>query len=310
MAEGELSRITFAGDSLGLHQALYADGGGAYYGPQAQIVARWQSQWDRPELWLFDFHHHLFAGHTGETVTGVLGLIGLLFVISGTILWWRTRKTFKLRAWPARMSRPAIVRHHRDVGICAAPLLLLSMATGSLMIFEPIAKVVLAPWGSLEPVAAPEQMLADTSDAGTDWRAIFAAAEARFPQAAPRRLQFSGKSGEPLTLRMRQPFEWTPNGRTYLRFDPTDGRLLSVDDPATGTAAQAVQEKFYPLHAAKVGGWPWKLAITASGFVLALLGTLAVWSFWFRREDLRSKPALAARRPDPRPPRRSASPGD
>jgi LPXTG-motif cell wall-anchored protein len=94
MAKGELSRITFAGDSLGLHQAIYADGGGAYYGPQAPQVARWQSQWERPELWLFDFHHHLFAGHTGETVTGVLGLIGLLFVISGSIVWWRTRKTF------------------------------------------------------------------------------------------------------------------------------------------------------------------------------------------------------------------------
>jgi uncharacterized iron-regulated membrane protein len=208
------------------------------------------------------------------------------------------------------MTRSAIVRHHRDLGVCAAPLLLLSMATGSLMIFEPIAKVVLAPWGSLGPLAAPEQMRTDTPNDETDWKAIFAAAEARFPQAAPRRLQFPGKPGEPLTLRMRQPFEWTPNGRTYLRFDPTDGRLLSVDDPATGTAAQAAQEKLYPLHAAKVGGWPWKLAITASGLVLALLGTLAVWSFWFRRQADRRKPAVVARRSNPRPPQRPAPTAD
>lgn len=297
-AQGELSRITFAGETLGLHQAIYADQSGAYFGPQAQEVARWATQWERPELWLFDFHHHLFVGDTGETIAGVLGLIGLLFVITGAILWWRTRKTFKLRAWPARMTRPAIVRHHRDLGVIAAPLLLLSMATGALMIFAPIAEVVLAPWGSLEKPAGPE--LPPAADVGpqTDWQAIFATAEARFPEAAPRRLHLPAEPGDPVVLRMRQPFEWTPNGRTYLRFDPAGARLLSVDDPAQGTTAQAAQEKFYPLHAAKVGGWPWKLAITFSGLVLALLGTLAVWTFWFRRPKsplaTRSQPLPAA----------------
>ena len=290
-AQGELSRITFAGDTLGLHQAIYADGGGAYLGPQAQLVARWANQWERPELWLFDFHHHLFAGHTGETVTGVLGLIGLLFVITGTILWWRTRKTFRLRAWPARMTRPAIVRHHRDLGIIAAPLLLLSMGTGSLMIFDSVAQAVLAPWGSLGAPESPQLPPAGAAGPETDWQALFAAAETRFPQAVPRRLQFPAGPGEPVTLRMRQPFEWTPNGRTYLRFDPAEARLLAVDDPAQGTAAQAAQETFYPLHAAKVGGWAWKLAITFSGLVLALLGSLAVWSFWFRRPRRLSAPA-------------------
>ena len=292
-AEGELSRITFAGDTLGLHQAVYADESGAYYGPQAQEVARWASQWERPELWLFDFHHHLFAGSTGETISGVLGLIGLLFVITGTIVWWQTRKTFKLRAWPARMTRPAIVRHHRDLGVVAAPLLLLSLATGSLMIFQPLAKVVLAPWGSLDRAEAAELPPAGAAGPETDWQAIFAAARARFPEAAPRRLQFPREPGEPVLLRMRQPFEWTPNGRTYLRFDPADGRLLQVEDPAHGTTALAAQEKFYPLHAAKVGGMAWKIAITFSGLALALLGSLAVWSFWFMRPRQQRGPARA-----------------
>lgn len=287
LAEGEVARITFAGKSLGLHQAIFSDGGGAYFGPQAQQVARWTSQWDRPELWLFDFHHHLFMGEIGETVTGVLGIVGLLFVVTGSILWWRTRKTFQLRAWPARMTRPAIIRHHRDLGIVAAPLLLLSMTTGALMLFEPLAQAVLAPWGSLEAAdtadASPAGAVTDT----TDWQAIYSAAQARFPQSEPRRIQLPGKPGDPVTLRMRQPFEWTPNGRTYLRFDAATARLLAVEDPANRTSAKAAQEKFYPLHAAKVGGLIWKLAITFSGIALALLGSLAVWSFWICREKPR-----------------------
>ena len=31
-----------------------------------EVVARWASQWERPEIWLFDFHHHLFTGDTLE----------------------------------------------------------------------------------------------------------------------------------------------------------------------------------------------------------------------------------------------------
>jgi uncharacterized iron-regulated membrane protein len=293
-ASGGLSRITFAGPEIGLHQAIYNDGSGAYFGPQAQEVARWSSEWGRPELWLFDFHHHLFTGETGETITGVLGLVGLLFVISGTILWWRTRKTFQLRAWPARMTRPAIIRHHRDLGIVAAPLLLVSMATGVLMLFEPLAQAAFAPWGSLKSAEAPELPQAGAVGPETDWHAIFAAAQARFPAAEPRRLQLPNKPGEPVTLRMRQPFEWTPNGRTYLRFDPVAARLLSVEDPALGNGAKAAQEKLYPIHSAKVGGWAWKLAITCSGLALTLLGSLSVWSFWFRRNKTRPAAALPA----------------
>ncbi|MGX7953246.1 PepSY-associated TM helix domain-containing protein [Tsuneonella sp. HG249] len=282
-AGGELSRLTFAGDTLGLHQAIYSDGGGAYFGPQAQEVARWASQWERPELWLFDFHHHLFMGEAGELATGVFGVAGVLFVLTGTILWWRTRKTFAPRPWPARMTRPAIVRQHRDLGIVAAPLLLLSMATGTLMLFKPLAATVLAPWGSLEPPAKVELPNAGVPGPDTDWAAMFTAAQARFPAAALRRLQFPREASEPVVLRLRQPFEWTPNGRTYLKLDPASGKVLAVDDPAKGNAAQMTQDTFYPLHAAKVGGLPWKLAITLSGLALAMLGSLAMWSFWFRR---------------------------
>jgi len=45
-------------------------------------------------------------------------------------------------------------------------------------------------------------------------------------------------------------------------------------------------------HAAKVGGFGWEIAMTLSGLALTLLGSLAVWSFWFRR----NRP-MPARRP-------------
>ena len=70
-----LSRITFADEGMGLHQAIYTDGGGAYLTQGGMVVDRWDSLWGRPELWLFDLHHYLFLGDNGKYVTGALGLL-------------------------------------------------------------------------------------------------------------------------------------------------------------------------------------------------------------------------------------------
>ena len=133
---GDPQGIIYASQRLGLHQMRFEEGAGLYASQSGEVVARWASQWERPEIWLFDFHHHLFTGDAGEWVIGIAGLAGLFFVISGVILWWRTRKTFKLRLWPKRMTRPAIVMQHRDLGVVVAPLLLLSVVTGTMMIFR------------------------------------------------------------------------------------------------------------------------------------------------------------------------------
>lgn len=54
-------------------------------------------------------------------------------------------------------------------------------------------------------------------------------------------------------------------------------------DALSMPAGQQAFMKVYPLHAAKVGGLAYRLLMTLSGLGMALLGTLAVWSFWFKR---------------------------
>ena len=272
-----LSRITFAGPQLGVHQAIYADGSGAYFAQSGERVAHWTSAWHRPELWLFDLHHRLFTGETGVLIAGIAGLIGIAFVVTGSILWWRTRRTFRFRLWPARMTPSAIVRQHRDIGIVTAPLLLLSMATGAAMIFTP-----LGPWIDKAPVPVAPTL---NPPERIDWHAIIDDAHRRFPDAAIRRIQYARKPHAPVIVRLAQRFEWTPNGRSYVYFDPASARMLAASDPRTGSTAARLQEKFYPVHAARVGGIVWKLAMTLSGLVLTLLGSLAVYGFWRARLD-------------------------
>ena len=282
-----LSRVTFAGNEIGLHQAVYSDGGGAYIAQDGTVVDRWSGMWERPELWLFDLHHYLLLGETGKTITGILGILLLAFAITGTILWWRTRKTFRFRLWPARYTASAIVRHHRDLGVVASPLLIVAAATGTLMIFPAASSVLLSPFGQ-----APSKTVlpADNAPLGeaTDWQSVMSNAQAAFPSAVPRRLMMPSAPGAPIAIRYRQDFEWTPNGRSYVWIAPDTTAVIATDDPAKGGAADAITEKFYPIHAAKVGGIVWRIALTCAGLALVLLGLLASWSFWMGKTGKRA----------------------
>lgn len=284
-------RITFASEDLGLHQLRFGEAG-AYTDQAGNVVTRWSSQWGRPELWLFDFHHHLFAGDTGEAVLGVVGLCGLFFVVSGVILWWRTRKTFVLRALPKRMSRTSILRHHRDLGIVFAPLLAMVIYTGVGMIFRPTTALVLGPTAPAviaEVAMGPKNPGAKLADQ-FDWAAMIGTAKAKFPEAELRILSLPRKDEGVISLRMKQPEEWTPNGRTTLYFAADSGKLIGVKDALALPAQSRGFSLFYPLHAAKVGGLAYRIVMTLVGLALTLLGSLAVWTFWFKRPKPISAP--------------------
>lgn len=290
--------IIFASDRFGLLQIR--DGDGGQYATQAgKVVAQWSSQWERPELWLFDLHHHLFSGETGEFIIGIAGLAALVFVITGTLLWWRTRRTFKFRLWPARMTGPAVRMHHRDLGIIVAPLLFLTALTGTMMIFRPVAGIVLS------PLSAPKYIEADLKapsfsagklEQNFDWKSLVIAAHQHFPGAQMRIIALPKKAGDPITVRMKQEAEWLPNGRTMLWFDPNTGKLLGKKDALAMQPATQAFNMAYPIHAGKVGGLAYRFVLTLVGLALFLLGTLSVWTFWFRGSSTRaSKPTKIER---------------
>ncbi|QDX25813.1 PepSY domain-containing protein [Sphingomonas suaedae] len=286
--------VLFPYADFGLARRSYAEGAGAYADQSGQVVAQWTSKWDRVELWLFDLHHHLFLDDLGATAAGIAGLIGLIFVITGVILWWRLRKTFKFRLLPKRMSRPAIVTHHRDIGVVFAPLLFLSMATGMLMVLKPVSTAVFAPGqnvGALQAPFAPPDVEGGALAVDLDWTAMFTAARTRYPGAEIRIVALPRKPGDLIQMRLRQPAEWLPNGRTLVWFRPENGAMIDTRDAQAMPTGIRAYNAVYPLHAAKVGGWLWKLAVASTGLVLAMLGSLAVWTFWFKRPRPRTRPA-------------------
>lgn len=277
--------IGYASDRLGVHMVRLPDGAGVYTSQAGEVVTRWSSQWERPELWLFDFHHHLFTGDTGEWVIAAAGIAAMLFVITGVILWWRTRKTFKFKLWPARMSRPAIVMHHRDLGVVMAPLLFLSAITGTMMVARPVAALVVAPFTPPSEVVATftaPKVKGGALSPDFDWAAAVRTAHAGYPDAQIRILSKPRKEGDLVMIRMKREAEWLPNGRTAFWFDPADGRRVEQRDALAMPTGAQVFNMAYPVHSAKVGGLWFRIVMTVSGLVMAMLGSFAVWTFWFK----------------------------
>lgn len=278
----QLTSVIFPTDSLGLFKLTFAGGAGAYADQSGTIVARWTSTWQRLELWMFDLHHYLLMGETGAIVGGVLALIGMGFVITGLLLWWRTRKTFALRLLPVRFSRLQIVRHHRDIGAVTAPILSIALLTGAMLTLRPVADLLLSPLspGTIAESLAPPQVKGGSTAAPLDWRTMLQTVRTMYPDAELRTISIPAREGQLVRIRVRQPDEWLPNGRTVFWFDPADGRLIEARDAHALPLATRAFNIIYPLHASTVGGIVYLAAMTAAGLALTLLGTLAIFGFW------------------------------
>ncbi|MFA4940751.1 PepSY-associated TM helix domain-containing protein [Brevundimonas sp.] len=280
--------VTLASRTLGVHRVTYGDRDhGAYVDQTGQTVTRWDSKWARPEVWLFDLHHYLLVGDTGKTVTGIAGLAGLGFVITGVILWWRTRRSFEWRLWPRAWNRFGILRHHRDLGVLAAPLLIVTFATGVMMTLKPVEIAVLSLLSSKADMAAAVRVPALQGGAYVsstiDWPGMLRIAQQRFPGAEFRVVNAPSKPGGLIAVRVRQVGEPTPNGRTFLWFDPANGALVGVRNSLALPAGARVAAYEYPIHSGKIGGWIWSGAVTLSGLALVVLGGFGLYSFWLNR---------------------------
>ncbi|MEZ5996156.1 MAG: PepSY-associated TM helix domain-containing protein [Hyphomonadaceae bacterium] len=280
--------VTLAGPELGIHKAVFADGGAAYFDQDGALLARWGRN-GRIEDWLFDLHHHLLAGETGELVAGVAALAAIMLALTGLIIAAPALRRFAWRLSPRSPSRRDLLASHRDLGlIFAAPILLLAL-TGAAMVFPDEAKAILRAATRSAPSAQAPSPAAGPGD--VNWRLALEEAHAAFPSAAPRIASWPRSANGPASLRLRQPREWHPNGRTYVTIDPATSQAAALADSEALSAGERAFNALYPLHGAFVGGRIYQALSALAGLALAGLGLTGAWAFAARQR----------RRPQPSP---------
>ena len=293
-SDGEARYVVFSSPELAVNLVSTGRQTGFYSDNLGNVITHWASRLERLELWLFDLHHDLLLGPNGTTLGGLLALLGLFFTLSGLFLWWRTRRHFSWRLWPASFSRRDVTKHHRNLGVLFSPLLVVVMVTGLMMAWRPVALWVLSPFSSVDKmqaaVAPPAVSGGDFED--VDWAQIITRAQQAFPDGTLRLISIPKKHGDLIGLRMKQPEEWLPNGRTLLWLDPQNAELIESRNALTMPLGVRVNNLVYPVHAAKVGGIVYQLIMTLVGLVLTMLGSLVIVKFWMDRHRISVPPRI------------------
>lgn len=278
----DLRTVDFGGTQLGGHKLFLAEEDFGVAAADGTTLDRWTGP-ARLEAFVFDLHHHLLAGETGEIVGGVAALAAVLLVLTGLAIWVPAWRATRWRVWPRSARRGELVSSHRNLGLITAVPVLIFCLTGAGMVFHDQARALLA---SNAPEAAPPPMVG-TGD--IDWPAALAAAQARFPDATLRMASWPAAPGKPASIRLRQPGEWHPNGRTTVLIDPATSGVVRAVDAQTLTSGERAVNAIYPLHAGAVGGWLYETVTVLSGLALAALGGVGLWAFLSHRLSRRGR---------------------
>ena len=248
---------------------------------------------------LFALHAELLAGATGLWIVGVIGLLTLLLAATGLVLWWpvgastwRRLRVGLVVAWrrsPWRLNYDL----HRAGGFYTALFLVLVAATGSALVFYSEAGALLNGVTGSRPLPPPPTV-EHAGGGGTPpalapsaLDAMLRTARRELPDAEATFLYLPQTNDAPLSVRMRTPPEWHPNGRSFVYLRPSDGAVLRTDDMRAAPAGARLLHLVYPLHIGAVGGGAAGSSVVRVLYVLLGLAPVALSVtgvlIWYRR---------------------------
>jgi uncharacterized iron-regulated membrane protein len=231
-----------------------------------------------PMTWLFDLHYTLLLGADGTTLVAVAGLLGLLSLITGMVLWWpstgRWRKALTWR-W-RRGSARQIYDLHVLPGVYSVVLLFLLTVTGIILARPDWFTPLLEKTGALYQVPTPNSVRAagqQRLSADVAW----AAAQAVFPDAQLRWLHTPETDDGVYFMRFEQaaePGRRFPISRVWV--DQYSGEVLASFDPLSAGFADTFMAWQHPLHNGEAFGLLGRLLVALSGLLPMVLLTTGI----------------------------------
>ncbi|MGC4028847.1 MAG: PepSY-associated TM helix domain-containing protein [Steroidobacteraceae bacterium] len=273
--------IEFPTPQLPLVKVTGSDGSSyAYFDARGKVLSRWQGN-GRWEEWLFDLHHRLLLDNLGLTIVGCAALALIILVLAGVIVFWPMRRSFEWRVWPRDASVRSLRSAHRSAGIVLAIPLLMSLVTGAILAFpEQSQKLLLEPFRDDSYSLDFSEHLDGVSggDSGA-WLSVLQRAQSSFPGARIRAVQSANDFSVYRIVWLQQPGEWNPTGLSKVYIEAKEGHMDVRIDSQAQLPSERLYYAGYPLHTGKVGGLPYKLLLTASGLLVALLSMLGMIGF-------------------------------
>jgi uncharacterized iron-regulated membrane protein len=286
----EILQIDLPSQHFALAKVTMLDARYAYVDIEGGVVDEWVLN-ERWEEWLYDLHHRLLLGNTGLTVVGISGLATMLLVILGLIAYWPFRRGFRLGLWPASGVRARLRVAHRNLGIVEALPFGLTLTTGIVLAFPTaIEQRILSPIRMTQEYSDALLLHVDDVSGGDsgDWLPAMRRAVATFPAGEVRSVRVANAASNYRIVGVKQPEEWHPAGLSRVYVDAAEGYMDVRFDATRLPLVERGYNAAYPLHTGKVESVAYKILLTASGIVVAMLSTLGLISFMRNRSGRRT----------------------
>lgn len=243
---------------------------------------------------LFHLHRYLLSGETGKTITGVGGMMLLILVLVGIVLWLpkltaRGLKQSVRIAHGGSWSRFTYTLH-RAGGIFVAPVLATIAFSGWYLNLPKWVTPIISSVMTVSPADKPQSAPPPEGVHAITPAQAMTAAQREYPNALVTRIGLPRKPGDSYEMRVRQPGEVrNDSGSTRLWLDAYTGKRLGVRDPlAVETpSGDTLITWLYPLHSGEAFGIPGRAFITVFGLIPLIFAITGVLIWWKRRSGHR-----------------------
>jgi uncharacterized iron-regulated membrane protein len=236
---------------------------------------------------VFELHYALLLGEElGYTVVGIMGVLLIISVLTGLILWWpltgkwRQALTIKRKASAERLNFDL----HKTAGFYTTVVLVPVLFSGVYMdipervvpVLEMFSPVTYRYWFQSHPPANPKSITLPEA---------VAIAEQRYPTGRPDWLYAATQPTDTYTVCKDGVAEQgSLLHRRCVVIDQYSGKILDVDDPTIGTAGEVFTHWQWPLHSGQAFGWTGWILVFLSGLACPLLFVTGVIRWWQKRK--------------------------
>jgi len=247
-----------------------------------QLWHPYHRYWGRPFVsFVMQLHWCLLLGKTGGTLVGILGVLAIISVLTGLIVWWpltgkwRQALTLKRNAGTVRRNYDV----HKLAGVYLAVVLLTTLFSGVYFNLPEQVNFLVKPFSPLSRPNAwagiAEQNFHSTVLPGhspISHAEAEAAVNRRYP--AGRLWMLTTPKGDfgSYYVWKRGVDELSPFiGYRDFVVDRYSGKLLKVYEAGTGSAGDVLLDWQWPLHSGQAFGWPGRALVFLAGLACPLL---------------------------------------
>lgn len=247
-----------------------------------------------PGEWLFQLHHYLLAGDTGEWIVGIEGLALLFLAATGPIVWWPKRFASGFRIVRDAGADRLVRSLHRAAGAALALLVLTSAGTGTMMIFKEQIRPL---FGVSAYVPKPSIKIEARSGSGrVPVDRLIAQAQRDYGPTPLVETRFQGKDAQVVVVYLRDENSIRENAAKQIYFNAYDGSEVGHYVPAALPGGNSFIDWQFPIHTGRAAGIVGRILIFLGGLGLVFFSASGVWLWLSSRRQRRDRQLKRAAR--------------